>query len=73
MSANARRRLRHIEEYEKRKGNAAKGRRITRKIYKRAKELEKNPELGPPEENLKRLGMGHRSLLVGTLYRIVYL
>ena len=28
---------------------------------------------GPPEEWFESLGQGHRSLLVGTLYKIVYL
>jgi plasmid stabilization system protein ParE len=65
--------LQKINDYESAKGNRAKGRRVAGKIYKRAKELEKFPELGPPEKSLKRLNQGHRSLLVGTLYKIVYL
>lgn len=35
--------------------------------------LEDHPKLGATEEYLEDLGEGHRSLLVGTLYKIIYL
>lgn len=72
FSFNALRRLRKIRDYFRRKGNAAKGNRVANEIIDRALELEKNPRLGPEEENLKELGLGHRSLLVGKLYKVVY-
>jgi plasmid stabilization system protein ParE len=73
FTTNANRRLTQIQDYHTDKGNPKKGRRITRQILDRAKELEDFPELGPEEESLKDLGKGHRSLLVGTLYKIIYL
>ena len=73
FTPNARRRLGQIQGYYDDIGNPAKGRRITRQIIDRSKELEDYPELGPTEKNLEELGLGHRSLLVGTLYKIVYL
>lgn len=51
----------------------AKGKKIANDILDRADELLEYPELGPEEENLKYMEQGHRSLLVGTLYKIVYL
>ena len=70
---NARRRMRHIEDYHAGRGSLKKGRKTVREILYRAGELEHNPELGPIEENLSHMKQGHRSLLVGTLYKIVYL
>lgn len=46
LTANARRRLQQIRDYYKGQGNAAKGRRIGRKILAESKKLEKYPELG---------------------------
>jgi len=68
-SANAQRRLRQILDFN----GGRKGKRIVTDILDRADELEKYPELGPEEESLESLQEGHRSLLVGTLYKIVYL
>lgn len=73
FSRNAIRRLTQIEDYERRKGNAKKGRDKVKEIRDKAKMLEDNPKLGPTEEYLEELGQGHRSLLVGTLYKIIYL
>lgn len=73
FTTNALRRLTQILDYHNDIGNTKKGRRITRQILDRAGELEEHPELGPEEENLRELGRGHRSLLVGTLYKIIYL
>lgn len=73
FTRNSLRKLTQIEDYERSKGNAKKGRKKIKDIRDRAKSLEKNPKLGPAEENLEELGQGHRSLLVGTLYKIVYL
>ena len=69
FSSNALRRIRQIMDFN----GSKKGQRIANDIFNRADELEKNPELGPPEEWFESLGQGHRSLLVGTLYKIVYL
>ncbi len=68
-SANAQRRLGQILDYNGKR----KGKRIVKDILDRADELEKYPELGPTESNLESLDEGHRSLLVGTLYKIIYL
>ncbi len=68
-SANAQRRLRQILDFN----GGRKGKRIVTDILDRADELEKYPELDPEEESLESLQEGHRSLLVGTLYKIVYL
>ena len=68
-SANAQRRLRQILDYNGKR----KGKQIVKDILDRADELEKHPELGPTEGNLESLDEGHRSLLVGTLYKIIYL
>jgi plasmid stabilization system protein ParE len=73
FTTNAQRRLAQIKGYHNDIGNPKKGRRIARQILDRAKALEKHPELGPEEEHLRELGKGHRSLLVGTLYKIIYL
>jgi len=73
FTSNALRRLTEIQDYHDDIDNPKKGRRITRQILDRAKELEAFPELGPEEENLLGLEKGHRSLLVGTLYKIIYL
>ena len=73
FTANALRRLTQITDYYNDNGNPQKGRRITRQILDRTEELKEYPELGPEEENLSELGLGHRSLLVGTLYKIIYL
>ncbi len=73
FTTNALRRLTQIRDYHNDSGNPKKGRRITRQILDRTEELEDYPELGPEEENLRKLGRGHRSLLVGTLYKIIYL
>jgi plasmid stabilization system protein ParE len=70
---NARRRMRHIEDYHAEHGSAKKGRKTVQEILRRADELERHPLLGPEEENLEHMQQGHRSLLVGTLYKIVYL
>lgn len=68
-SANALRRIQQIIDFNGKK----KGHKIARDIFNRADELLQNPKLGPPESNLEELDQGHRSLLVGTLYKIVYL
>lgn len=73
FTTNATRRLGKIADYHRDRGNAKKGKKTVRQIQKRAKELEKHPLLGPTEEYLEDYGRGHRSLLVGTLYKIVYL
>ncbi len=73
FTTNALRQLSQILGYHNDIGNTKKGRRIARQILDRAEELETYPELGSKEENLKGLGEGHRSLLVGTLYKIIYL
>jgi len=64
-TANALRRLRNIVDQ--------RGNKVGTQIADRAEELEGHPELGPEEQNLVHHGKGHRSLLVGTLYKIVYL
>lgn len=69
-TASAQRRLRQIIDFN---GGGKKAHKIARNILDRADELEGYPELGPEEDNLKHMGQGHRSLLVGTLYKIVYL
>jgi len=69
-SANAQRSLRQIFNFN---GGGRKGKKVVTDILDRADELEAYPELGQEEENLKPLGQGHRSLLVGTLYKIIYL
>lgn len=68
-TANAQRRLSQIKDFNK----GHKGKRIVTEILDRADELEKYPELGPEEDNLKILGQGHRSLLVGRQHKIIYL
>jgi plasmid stabilization system protein ParE len=73
FTRNSIRKLTQIEDYERSKGNAKKGRKTVKGIRDKAKMLEKQPQLGPVEENLEDQGQGHRSLLVGTLYKIVYL
>lgn len=73
LTANARRRLQQIRDYHKENGDAAKGRRIGRKILTEAKKLEKHPELGQVETHLESEGKGHRYLLVKPLHKIIYL
>lgn len=67
------RQLTQIEDYHRENKRTSKGKQVVRQIRDRAKELETNPELGPVERNLEELKQGHRSLLVGTIYKIVYL
>lgn len=69
FSSNALRRIRQIMDFN----GPKKGKRIAQNIFDRADELEKYPMLGPEEEYFEDLGQGHRSLLAGTLYKIVYL
>jgi plasmid stabilization system protein ParE len=73
FTRNSIRKLTQIEDYQRSSGNAKKGRETVRDIRNKAKMLETNSELGPLEENFNELSQGHRSLLVGTLYKIVYL
>lgn len=68
-TANAQRRLRQVQDFN----GGEKGKKVVKSILDRADELEIYPELGPVEDNFKPLNQGHRSLLVGTLYKIVYL
>jgi plasmid stabilization system protein ParE len=68
-TANAQRRLRQVQDFN----GGKKGKKVVNRILDRADELETYPELGPVEDRLKPLNQGHRSLLVGTLYKIVYL
>lgn len=68
FTANARRRLSQILDYQ----GSKKGRKTTRSIAKGAKKLEDFPHLGQVEEQLKEEGKGHRYLLVGSLYKIIY-
>lgn len=67
FTRNSIRRLIQIEDYERSKGNAKKGRKTVKDIRDKAKMLEDHPKLGATEEYLEDLGEGHRSLLVGTL------
>jgi plasmid stabilization system protein ParE len=73
FTRNSIRKLTQIEDYERSKGKAKKGRKTVKEIRDKAKMLEDNPKLGSTEEYLEDLGEGHRSLLVGTLYKIIYL
>ncbi|MBC6995829.1 type II toxin-antitoxin system RelE/ParE family toxin [Neolewinella lacunae] len=73
FTSNAIRRLTQIEDYERSKGNDKKARQTVKGIRDTAKKLEKYPEIGPVEEQLGDLGQGHRSILFGTLYKIIYL
>lgn len=68
-TANAQRRLSQIHDFYGR----SKGKLIVTQILDRADELEKFPELGPEEHSLTTLGQGHRSLLVGKRFKIIYL
>jgi plasmid stabilization system protein ParE len=68
-TANAQRRLRQIMDFN----GGRKGKKIVTDILDRADELEDYPELGPEEYNLKSLGQDHRSLLVGTMEKVIYL
>jgi|AntRauTorckE5430_2_1112549.scaffolds.fasta_scaffold09090_2 plasmid stabilization system protein ParE len=72
LTANARRRLQQIRDYHKGQGNAAKGRRIGRKILAESKKLEKYPELGQAETYLESEGKGHSYLLVKPFYKLIY-
>ena len=69
-TANAQRRLRHIMAFN---GGGRRGQKIITEILDRADELENYPELWPEEDNLLSLKQGHRSLLVGKQYKIIYL
>lgn len=68
-SNNALRRIQQIVDfYGKQKGN-----RIAKEVFDRADELLQHSELGPLEPALDELKQGHRALLVGTRYKIIYL
>jgi len=69
FSSNALRRIQQIMNFN----GSKKGKRIANEIFDRADELEKFPKLGPIEERFESLEQGHRSLLVGKLYKIIYL
>ena len=68
-SNNALRRIQQIIDFNGKK----KGNQIATNIFDRADELLQHPKLGPLEPELEDLEQGHRSLLVGTLYKIIYL
>ena len=72
LTASAWRRLRQIRSYYKKSGNSREGRKISHDILKKSKTLAEYPYLGQEEENFKKLGQGHRYLLVGKLYKIIY-
>lgn len=73
LTSSSRRRLQQIRAYHTENGSAKKGRKVTKSILEKAKTLEEHPHIGQEEENLKSLGQGHRYLLVGKLYKIIYL
>jgi plasmid stabilization system protein ParE len=68
----ARDRFEEIDEYHKAQGNNAKGRELRKKVVKKAKLLRDNPQLGKEEKYLKDLGLGHRSLVIDKLYKLIY-
>jgi plasmid stabilization system protein ParE len=67
-----RQRLTEIDEYYKAKGNTTKGRKLRKKIVQKAKLLRDNPHLGKEEKYLEDLGLGHRSLVIDKLYKLIY-
>ena len=68
----ARQRFKEIDEYHKSKGNNTKGRKLREKVVKKSKLLRDNPHLGKEEKYLKDLGLGHRSLVIDRLYKLIY-
>ena len=72
FTANSRRRLQQIRSYHTKNGNASKGRKISKAIFREAKKLEDHPYLGQEEEQLQELEQGHRYLLVDKLYKVIY-
>ncbi len=68
-TAQALHRLRQILEFN---GGGLAGKKVVKEILNRADILERYPELGKKEIYLKNLGQGHRFLLLGRRYKIIY-
>lgn len=70
----AKRRLKKIFNYYRRKGATKIGQKIKTNIIKKAKILKQHPLIGQVEESLIDLNQGHRYLVVGhhkILYRVI--
>jgi toxin ParE1/3/4 len=64
-------RLRKIHAYYKSRVSRETADRIRHKIFDAIEILKENPEVGPIEENLQDLHLGHRRLVEGH-YKIIY-
>ncbi|MFK7984024.1 MAG: type II toxin-antitoxin system RelE/ParE family toxin, partial [Saprospiraceae bacterium] len=67
----AKKRLKNIFSYYRRKGMTKTGQKIRINVLKKAKLLKQQPLIGQIEENLKNLNQGHRYLVVSN-YKILY-
>lgn len=63
--------LKEIYKYYKREASITVARRIKNSILERIKTLKDYKELGPVDEHLELLNLGHRKLTQGN-YKIVY-
>lgn len=68
----AQKRLDDIDEYYQSKGNTSKGQKLREQIVEKSKLLSENPELGAEEKYLKKLGLGHRSLVIDRFFKLIY-
>jgi plasmid stabilization system protein ParE len=71
ITKNAEERLKEIYKYYKREASITIARRIKNEILERIKTLKDYKDLGPIDEHLKYLHLGHRKLTEGN-YKIVY-
>lgn len=71
ITQKAEERLKEIYQYYKREASITIARRIKDSILERIKILKDYKELGPIDEHLKFLNLGHRKLTEGN-YKIVY-
>ncbi len=71
ITEKAEERLKEIYQYYKREVSITIAKRIKSDILKRIKTLKDFKELGPIDEHLKPLDLGHRKLTQGN-YKIVY-
>jgi toxin ParE1/3/4 len=67
----AKERLKEIYQYYKREASITIAKRIKDDILARIKILKEHKDLGPIDEQLKYLNLGHRKLTQGN-YKIVY-
>lgn len=72
LTHKAQMKLDNLLEYYKRIGYPGQGKKLRARILKKALILQGGISIGPIEENLAELGLGHRYLVAEKNYKIIY-